>query len=159
MSLSSISSNLQCLRPECLLSRFLPRAMRNREKYLPRLCSKLMQSRLVFRKKRGDIRPLLQTVLLVRQRAFRTAFHIWCLPIRQEILNVSLTAVTFHRTRPPFVTQTGLHATAPQMSLLSLCALLSRQSHLFLICVVLTYNDSRMIPRKTCQIPRNCQCK
>ena len=30
------------------------------------------------------------------------------------------------------------------MSLLSLCALLFRQSHLFLICVVLTYNDSRI---------------
>ena len=39
----------------------------------------------------------------------------------------------------------------------SLWALLIRQSHLFLICVVFTYNDSRMIPRKTCQIPSNCQ--
>ena len=50
-------------------------------------------------------------------------------------------------------------AIAPHMSLLSLCALLVRQSHLFLICVVLTYNDSRIIHRKTCQNPRNCQCK
>ena len=50
-------------------------------------------------------------------------------------------------------------AKAPQMSLLSLCALLFRQSNLFLICVVLTYNDSMIIPRKTCQIPRNCQCR
>ena len=50
-------------------------------------------------------------------------------------------------------------AKAPQMSLLSLCALLFRQSNLFLICVVLTYNDSMIIPRKTCQIPRICQCR
>ena len=27
----------------------------------------------------------------------------------------------------------------------------------FLICVALTYNDSKIIPRKTCQIPENCQ--
>ena len=40
------------------------------------------------------------------------------------------------------------------MSLLSLCALLLLQSHLFLICVALTYNDSRIIPHKTRQIPR-----
>ena len=33
------------------------------------------------------------------------------------------------------------------------------QSHLFLICVALTCNDSRIITRKTCQFPRNCQCK
>ena len=80
----------------------------------------------------------------------------WCLPIRQEILNVSQIAVTLHGIRihcPDFT------ATAPQMSLLSLYALLFLQSHLFLICVVLTYNDSRIIPRKTFQIPRNCQCK
>ena len=43
--------------------------------------------------------------------------------------------------------------------LLSLCALLFLQSHYCLICVALTYNDSRIIPRKTCQIPRHCQCK
>ena len=32
------------------------------------------------------------------------------------------------------------------------------QSHLFLICVVLTYNDSRKDLHKLCQIPGNCQC-
>ena len=37
-------------------------------------CSKRMQSRLVFRRI-GVFRPLLRTVLLVRQRAFRTACH------------------------------------------------------------------------------------
>ena len=48
---------------------------------------------------------------------------------------------------------------APQMALLSHYVWLFRKSHFFLVCVVLTYNDSRIIPRKTCQIPRNCQCK
>ena len=42
---------------------------------------------------------------------------------------------------------------------LSLYALIFRQSNLFLICVALTYNDSRIIIHKFCQIPRNCQCK
>ena len=46
-------------------------------------------------------------------------------------------------------------AIAPQMSPLLPCELLLQQSHLFLLCVVLTYNDSRIMPRKTCQIPKN----
>ena len=46
-------------------------------------------------------------------------------------------------------------ATIPQMSLLLLYALLFLQSHLFLICVALTYNDSRIVPHKTCKIPKN----
>ena len=37
--------------------------------------------------------------------------------------------------------------------------LIAQKSHVFLIGVVLTYNDSRIIPRKTCHILRNCQCK
>ena len=53
----------------------------------------------------------------------------------------------------------NLIATAKQMSLLSLYALLFLQSHLFLICVVLTYNDSRISLHKTCLILRKCQCK
>ena len=52
-----------------------------------------------------------------------------------------------------------LTATIPQMSLLSLCAVLILKSHLFLICVALTCNDFRIIPHKTWQIPGNCQCK
>ena len=43
---------------------------------------------------------------------------------------------------PPTIHCPDLTATIPQMSLLSLCALLFLQSHLFLICVALTYNDS-----------------
>ena len=45
---------------------------------------------------------------------------------------------------PPTTRCPDLIATIPQMSLLSLCALLFLQSHLFLICVALTYNDSRI---------------
>ena len=56
---------------------------------------------------------------------------------------------------PPTILGPDLIATIPQMSLLSLCALLSQQSHSFLICVALTYNDSRLILHKLCQILRN----
>ena len=45
--------------------------------------------------------------------------------------------------RSPTIFHPGLNATTPQMSLLSLCALLSLQFHLFPICAVLTNNDSR----------------
>ena len=81
-----------------------------------------------------------------------------CLPVRQEIVNVSQIAVTLNKNAPTIL-QSDWTAIAPQTYLLSLCELLFEQSHLFPICVVLTYNDSRIIPRKTCQIPRNCQCK
>ena len=47
----------------------------------------------------------------------------------------------------------------PQRCLLSLCALLFQKSHLFLIGVVLTYNDSKKDLHTLCQIPRNWQCK
>ena len=60
---------------------------------------------------------------------------------------------------PPTIFHPDLIATVPQMSLPLFHALLSQQSHVFPICVVLTYNDSRIIPRKTFQIPRNCKCK
>ena len=33
------------------------------------------------------------------------------------------------------------------------------QSHLFLIFVALTYNDSRILPHNTCQISRHCLCE
>ena len=49
-------------------------------------------------------------------------------------------------------------ATAPEMSL-SLCVLPFQQSHPCLNGVALMYNDSKIIPRETCQILRNCQYK
>ena len=59
----------------------------------------------------------------------------------------------------PTIFHSDLIATILQKCLLSLCALLFQQSHLFPICVVSTYNDSRKDLHKLCQIPRNCQCK
>ena len=50
-------------------------------------------------------------------------------------------------------------ATILKMFLPLFCAPLFRQSHLFPICVVLTYNDSRKDLHKLCRVPRNCQCK
>ena len=47
----------------------------------------------------------------------------------------------------------------PQMSLLSLYVWLSRQSHLFPICAVFTWNNTRSDLHIFCRIPRNCQCK
>ena len=60
---------------------------------------------------------------------------------------------------PPTIRCPDRTATAPQMSLLTLCVLLNRQSHVFLICVVLTYNDSRIILYKICPNQGNCMCK
>ena len=60
---------------------------------------------------------------------------------------------------PPTIHCPDLIATVLQTYLLSLCALLSKQSHLFLICVALTSNDSRIILHKICQILKNCQGK
>ena len=60
---------------------------------------------------------------------------------------------------PPTIRYPDRTATIPQMSLLLPCEPLFQQSHVFLICVVLTYNDSRIIPHKTCQIPKSWQCK
>ena len=106
-----------------------PRVMRNREACLTRL---LFQT--------GEVSIGLSQIRVIFDHCFKR-YH-WsvrwhseppfkgCLPIRQEISNLSKIAVKFH----------GQTALALQMSLLSLCALLFLQSHLFLICV-LTYND------------------
>ena len=59
---------------------------------------------------------------------------------------------------PPTIRHLDWTAIAPQMSLPWFCALLFRQSNLFLICVV-DVRWFQIIPRKTCQIPRYCQCK
>ena len=54
----------------------------------------------------------------------RIAFHIRCLPIRQEILDMSQIAVAFRGIRPPLF-HPDLIAIAPQMALPWFCALLS----------------------------------
>ena len=83
---------------------------------------------------------------------------IKCLPIRAEILIVLQRAIPFLGIRSPLF-HPDLITTIPQMSLPWFCALLSQQSHLFLICAVLTYNDSKINLHKNCRIPKNCQCK
>ena len=83
---------------------------------------------------------------------------VWSLPIRQEILNVSQIGKSFHGICPP-IFHPDLIATILQMYFLSLCVLLSQQSHLHPIRVVSTCNDFRTDLRRLCQIPRNCQCK
>ena len=60
---------------------------------------------------------------------------------------------------PPTIHCPDLIATAPQMSLPWLNALLSQQSHSLPICAVLTYNDSRLILHQLWPNLRNCQCK
>ena len=57
---------------------------------------------------------------------------------------------------PPTIHCPDLIATAPQVSLLSLFTLLFPQSHLFLICVALTCNDSRIIPPYWTMILATC---
>ena len=55
---------------------------------------------------------------------------------------------------PPTNFHPDLIATILQTHLLSLCVLLFQQSHLFPICVVSTYNDSRKDLHRLCQNPR-----
>ena len=62
----------------------------------------------------------------------------------QEICDISQIGIAFHGICPPIFIQTWF-ITIRQRCLLLLCALLSQQPHLFLICVVLTYT---MIPGK-----------
>ena len=88
---------------------------------------------------------------------FRTAFHRMSSHQTRDF--ESFTDSSSIPWNPPTIHCPDLTATAPQMSLLSLCALLFRQSHLCLICVAMTYNDSRKVLRNTCQILWNCQCK
>ena len=113
-----------------------------------------MQPRLVFRRNRVKFDHLSKRYHWLRQRALRPAFHMVSSHQTRDLECVAGSSST--PWNPPTNLCPDGIAIAPQMSL---CALLFRQSHVFLICVVLTYNDSRIIPRKTCQIPRNCQCK
>ena len=104
---------------------------------------KLVQSRCVFRRDRVIFNHCSKRYHWSVKGRSDPPF-IWCLPIRQKILNISQIAVTFHRVRAPFFTQTGLQSTSTA-DVPSLYELLFQQSHLFLICVVLTYNDSRAL--------------
>ena len=77
---------------------------------------------------------------------------IWCLPLRNKICFADSSSIPWN---PPTVRCPVWTVMASQMYLLLLCALLSRQSHLFPICAFVTHNDSRIIPRNSCQITKN----
>ena len=116
-----------------------------------------MQSRLVFCRDRVIFDHRFKRYLLVRWRAFRTAFRKVC--SHQKVHPEYFADRSNIPWNPPTIRHPYWTAMAPQMSPLSPCELLFQQSHLFLICVVLMNNDSRIIPRKLCRISRNCQCQ
>ena len=124
---------LQSLRPQCLLSRLVFR----RNGVIFDHCSK----RYYWSVKGHSERPFVK--VFSHQKVYPEFF--------EDSSNIPRNPTTIH-----YPDRT---ATARQMSPLSLCELPFQQSHLFLIYVVLTNNDSRIIPRKTCHIPNNCRCK
>ena len=148
---------LQCLRPQCLLSRFTARTVHSREIFLARLLCRTDAVATGLSQKKGGVRPLLHTVLLDRKKAFRTAFRK--VSSHQKVYPEYFADSSNIPWNPSTIRYPDRTAIAPHMSPLLHCEPLFQQSHLFLICVVLTYNDSRIIPRKTCQSPKNCQCK
>ena len=78
--------------------------------------TELMQSRKVFRRNSVIFGQFSKRDTWGVKRYSEPPFMV-CLPIRQEILNVSQIAITFHELRPPFFIQTWLIATGLQMSL------------------------------------------
>ena len=96
-----------------------------------------MDSWLVFRRNRVILNQWTKRNDWSFKRFSKTPF-VWSFPMRQEILNVSQKGITFHGICPPFF-HPDLIATILQTYLLSLCVLLSQQSHLFQICVVSTF--------------------
>ena len=95
----------QCMRPRCLLSRFSPRNAYPRnipgKTFGPNWCRQVFsRNRVIFdhRSKRND-----WAIKWCSEPPF-----IGCLPIRQEILNVSQKAVTLQGIRPPCFIQTWL---------------------------------------------------
>ena len=142
---------LQCLRSQCLLSRFSSHTIHNRWIYQARLLDQIDVSFAEI----GWYSTIAPNAIAV--------------PLK-GIPNRLLYGVS-HQTKDlecfadspwnsPTIRCPDRAAKAPQTSVLSLCAPLFLKSHLILICVVLTYNGSRKIPHKTCQIPRKyCQCE
>ena len=99
-------------------------------------------------------------------RVGSSRIHFWCahpFPILPNPPSKDLLSNSHRDQCIPKIKPTILHpdliATVLQMSLPSFCALLSQQSHLFLICAVLTYNDSRINHHRLCQNQANCKCE
>ena len=100
-----------------------------RAMYLARLLDQTDVVSICLSKSWGDIRPLLQKVSLVRWKAFRAAFHMVFSQQKEDPEYFAGRSNT--PWNPPTIHWPDLTATAPQMSLLSLNALLFLQSHLF----------------------------
>ena len=98
---------LQCLRPKCLLSDSTRVQCITEKNTWQEFCSKLMHSRFVFRRNRVIFDHSSKRYYWSVKRHSEPPF-IGCLPIRQEILNVSQIAVAFHGICPPIFFQTWL---------------------------------------------------
>ena len=148
---------LQCLRPQCLFSRFPPRATHSQGIYLVRLSCRTDAVAQVFTRNRVIFNHCSKKYYW-SFKWFSESPLIRCLPIRQEILNISQIAAAFHGIRPPTISHPDQIATVPQMSLPQFCVPFAQQFHLFPIGEVLTYNDSRIGLHRICQILGNCLC-
>ena len=147
----------QCLRPKCLLSRFL-RVQRTAKEYTWQdFLVELVESRRAF----GRNRVIFD---------HRTRWNYWSI---RKVHRTAVDKVFSHQTRgrecfadssnipwnPPTTFQPDQIAAILQKSLPWFCVLLSQQAHVFPICVMSTYNDSWIGLHKLCQIRGNWQSK
>ena len=140
----------------CLFSRFLPHTIHNRGiKTWQDIWTKLVWSRYVLRRDKVIFDHCSKGYYWTVKGHSEPPF-MWCLPIRQEILNVSQIAITLYGIRPTIFIQTRLQQHRRRTFLYSAhCSFC--KSHVFLIWVALTYSDSRVILHNTCKIPWNCE--
>ena len=113
---------LRYLRPRCLLSRFPPRTIHTQGIYLARLLDRIDVVSIGLPQKWSDNRQLLQTGKPGRHMDSEKPFMV-CLPIRQEILNVSQIAVTFQESAHHFSSRPDCNSTADVPSLILRTAL------------------------------------
>ena len=126
-----------CDQKEYLLSKFLPRLTQTEENPGKTFWS------------RAQIGNIFNNCPKRNQWAFgwfSESLFIRSFPICQEVVDILQIAMAFHGISPT-VFHPDLNATVQQTFLLLHCLPLSQQSHLFLICVVLTYNDSMIVSR------------
>ena len=148
---------LRCLPPECILSRFsafnaYPRNIPGKT-FGPNWCN--LDRSFAEVGWYSTIAP--NGKLLVRSMVFRTASY-WVSSHQTRDLECFANSSNIP-WNPPTIFHPDLIATILQTSCLLFCVPLFQQYHSFLICVALTYNDSRIDLHKICQILGNCQCK
>ena len=135
------------------------RVQRITEKYTWQdFCSKLMQSWLVLRRNKVIFDHCSKRYYWSVENGIPNRLSFGVFPSETRDLECFANSSSIP-SNPPTIRYPDWTAIAPQMSLLSLCAMLFQQTHLFLICVALTCNDSRRDLNKLCQIQRNWQCK